>query len=214
MIAIAGPGARRPLHPLHAILLAFPFPLFLGALLSDLAYWATFQVQWINFSSWLIAGGLFVGGFALLWALIDLFRSGTAAGGRSSISSCCSPCGCSASSTPSSTRRMPGRPCRRASICRRSWRSWRSLQPGSVIPGSVRERWNDAFVPSDRRPGDCPVRLRRRARAAAIWPQPGSARTAARPVARHGDRDAGKLGRRSPDGAAGLHDRRRSPPIS
>ena len=38
MIAIAGPGARRPLHPLHAILLAFPFPLFLGALLSDFAY--------------------------------------------------------------------------------------------------------------------------------------------------------------------------------
>jgi hypothetical protein len=27
----------RPLHPLHAILLAFPLPLFLGALLSDYA---------------------------------------------------------------------------------------------------------------------------------------------------------------------------------
>lgn len=68
----------RPLHPLHAILLAFPFPLFLGALLSDLAYGATFEVQWANFSSWLIAGGLFVGGFAVLGALINLFHSGTA----------------------------------------------------------------------------------------------------------------------------------------
>jgi uncharacterized membrane protein len=65
----------KPLYPLHAILLAFPFPLFLGALTSDFAYWSSFQVQWANFSSWLIAGGLFVGGFALPWSLIDLFRS-------------------------------------------------------------------------------------------------------------------------------------------
>jgi len=78
VVAISVPSHVRPLHPLHAILLAFPFPLFLGALLSDLAYGATFEVQWINFSSWLIAGGLFVGGFAVLWALINLFRSGTA----------------------------------------------------------------------------------------------------------------------------------------
>jgi uncharacterized membrane protein len=78
VVAISTPGPRRPLHPLHAILLAFPFPLFLGALLSDLAYGASFQVQWANFSSWLIAGGLLVGAFALLWALILLFRSGTA----------------------------------------------------------------------------------------------------------------------------------------
>lgn len=78
MVAISVPSHVRPLHPLQAILLAFPFPLFLGALLSDLAYVATFEVQWANFSSWLIAGGLFVGGFAVLGALINLFRSGTA----------------------------------------------------------------------------------------------------------------------------------------
>jgi uncharacterized membrane protein len=66
------------LHPLHAILLAFPLPLFLGALLSDLAYQASFNVQWANFSSWLIAGGLFFGGFALLWALVALFVGETA----------------------------------------------------------------------------------------------------------------------------------------
>ncbi|MBU8539228.1 hypothetical protein J3S20_15370 [Roseomonas tokyonensis] len=76
----ANPHLRpfQPIHPLHAILLAFPFPLFLGALLSDLAYRATFQVQWANFASWLIAGGLLVGGFALLWALIDLAVGGRA----------------------------------------------------------------------------------------------------------------------------------------
>ena len=37
-------SVSAPLHPLHAILLAFSFPLFLGALISDLAYWGTFQI--------------------------------------------------------------------------------------------------------------------------------------------------------------------------
>ena len=71
MVVISNPGALRPLHPLHAILLAFPLPLFVGALLSDLAYRSSFHVQWANFSSWLIAGGLFVGAFAVLGAHHD-----------------------------------------------------------------------------------------------------------------------------------------------
>ena len=33
-------------------------------------------MQWKNFASWLIIGGLIFGGFALLWALVDLFRAG------------------------------------------------------------------------------------------------------------------------------------------
>jgi uncharacterized membrane protein len=66
-------------------LLAFPFPLFLGALLSDLAYWASFQIQWANFSSWLIAGGLVGGGLALLWALVDLFLVGRAGRRRAGV---------------------------------------------------------------------------------------------------------------------------------
>ena len=78
MAAVFAPASLRPLHPLHAILLAFPFPLFLAALVSDIAYWRTFQVQWANFSSWAIAGGLLGGGFALVWALVDLFRFRTA----------------------------------------------------------------------------------------------------------------------------------------
>jgi uncharacterized membrane protein len=72
----------RPIHPLHAIFLAFPLPLFLSALLSDLAYWSSYHVQWINFAAWLIAGGLLVGAFALLWALVELLRRPTARAGR------------------------------------------------------------------------------------------------------------------------------------
>lgn len=85
MSATFAPAFRRPLHPLHAILVASPLPLFLGALLSDLAYWTSFQIQWANFSSWLIAGGLLFGGFALLWALVDLARSGRGRRGRAAI---------------------------------------------------------------------------------------------------------------------------------
>jgi uncharacterized membrane protein len=82
VVALSSPGALRPLHPLHAILLAFPPPLFLGALLSDLAYRSTFHIQWANFSSWLIAGGLLGSGFVLLWALVNLFRRRTDRKGR------------------------------------------------------------------------------------------------------------------------------------
>lgn len=45
----------------------------------------SFQIQWANFSSWLIAGGLLFGGFALLWALVDLARSGRGRRGRAAI---------------------------------------------------------------------------------------------------------------------------------
>ena len=63
------------IHPVHAALLAATFPLFLGGLLSDLAYSSSYEIQWSNFAAWLIAGAMLVTGFALLWALIDLVRS-------------------------------------------------------------------------------------------------------------------------------------------
>lgn len=57
------------------MLLASSLPLFVGALLSDWAYSSTWEIQWSNFASWLIAGALVFVGFALLWAVIDFFRS-------------------------------------------------------------------------------------------------------------------------------------------
>ncbi len=74
-----------PLHPIHAILLGFPFPLFLGALLSDLAYSSSYEIQWTNFASWLIAGALLVGAFLLLWAFVDLLRARGGARGRPTL---------------------------------------------------------------------------------------------------------------------------------
>lgn len=66
--------------PLHATLLAGTVPLFLGALLSDIAYTQTFQIQWANFASWLIAGALVFCGLALLCALVNLLRAERKAG--------------------------------------------------------------------------------------------------------------------------------------
>ena len=71
---------RSPPGPLHAILLAGTVPLFLGALLSDITYFQTYQIQWSNFASWLIAGGLVFCGLAVLFALVNLIRADRKAG--------------------------------------------------------------------------------------------------------------------------------------
>ena len=65
----------RTFPPLHAVLLGGATTLFLGALLSDIAYARTFEIQWNNFASWLIAGGLVVAGAALVCAVIGLLPS-------------------------------------------------------------------------------------------------------------------------------------------
>jgi uncharacterized membrane protein len=56
-------------------LLAGTVPLFLGATLSDIAYYKTYEVQWSNFAAWLIAGGLVFCGLALLFAVVNLIRA-------------------------------------------------------------------------------------------------------------------------------------------
>jgi len=71
---------RSTPSPLHATLLAGTVPLFLGALLSDIAYFQTYQIQWSNFAAWLIAGGLVFCGFAGLFALVNLIRAQRKAG--------------------------------------------------------------------------------------------------------------------------------------
>lgn len=66
----------RAIHPLHAVLLASTLPLFLGALVCDIAYSRSYEIQWSNFASWLIAGAMVFTGLSLIWAFIDLFHDG------------------------------------------------------------------------------------------------------------------------------------------
>lgn len=73
------------MHPVHVFFLAATVPPFLGAVLNDCAYISTYHVQWINFSSWLIAGGLVFGVAALACSLIDL-RHADRRGGRFALS--------------------------------------------------------------------------------------------------------------------------------
>jgi uncharacterized membrane protein len=85
MAAIGDRVERIPPHPLHAILLAFPVALFVGALVSDYAYWSSYQTQWANFAAWLNAGGLLVGALVLLWAVVAFLRVGRARRGRPTL---------------------------------------------------------------------------------------------------------------------------------
>lgn len=71
---------RRPLHPVHAILLAFPVALFVSAVLTDAAFLETAEMQWSNFSAWLIAGGLVAGALVFVWAIVATVRATGRAG--------------------------------------------------------------------------------------------------------------------------------------
>lgn len=52
----------------------FPIVCFTGALLTDIAYANTAQVQWVNFSAWLLAFGFATGLLSALFGLIDMLR--------------------------------------------------------------------------------------------------------------------------------------------
>lgn len=67
--------SRHVPNPIHATLLAGTVPLFLGGLLSDIAYFQTYEIQWTNFASWLIAGGLVFCGLAIVFALVNLLKA-------------------------------------------------------------------------------------------------------------------------------------------
>lgn len=62
----------RPLSPLHLLLAGSAFPLFLGALLADIAYARSYEIQWTNFASWLLVGAMVFAVIALVWALVSL----------------------------------------------------------------------------------------------------------------------------------------------
>jgi uncharacterized membrane protein len=47
---------------------------FIGAFLTDIAYWRTMQMMWTNFSAWLLLAGAVLGAVGLLAGIIDASR--------------------------------------------------------------------------------------------------------------------------------------------
>lgn len=57
--------------PIHAMLVPFPIVCFAGAMLTDIVYSQTAEIQWSNFSAWFLAFGVFFGALAAVFGLID-----------------------------------------------------------------------------------------------------------------------------------------------
>lgn len=71
-MASAYPSRRAAnAHPVHGMLAAYPLAFFTAALVSDIAYAQTAQMQWANFSIWLIAGGILMGILAAVAGIVD-----------------------------------------------------------------------------------------------------------------------------------------------
>lgn len=64
--------ARIGGHPLLRLLVSFPIAYFTGALATDIVYTLTADMMWSDFSAWLLAAGVLMGGLAALVGLIDL----------------------------------------------------------------------------------------------------------------------------------------------
>jgi uncharacterized membrane protein len=63
--------AAIPRHPLHATLVPFPIVCFTLTLLTDIAYWQTSNVMWMQFSQWLLLTGLVFGVVATIAGVVD-----------------------------------------------------------------------------------------------------------------------------------------------
>lgn len=53
------------------MLVPVPITCFVGTLITDIAYWRTADMQWANFSSWLLTAGLVVSIFVVIAGLTD-----------------------------------------------------------------------------------------------------------------------------------------------
>jgi uncharacterized membrane protein len=62
-------------HPIHPMLVPVPIACFIGALLTDIAYWATAEIMWADFSAWLLVVGVIIGVLAAIAGLIDFLSN-------------------------------------------------------------------------------------------------------------------------------------------
>ncbi|MDF0494872.1 MULTISPECIES: DUF2231 domain-containing protein [Bradyrhizobium] len=58
-------------HPIHPMLVPIPITCFVGALLTDIAYVASAEIMWADFSAWLLLAGIIFGVLAAIVGLID-----------------------------------------------------------------------------------------------------------------------------------------------
>ena len=63
--------ARIGGHPVHPMLVPIAITCFIGTLITDLAYWRTGDLQWANFSDWLLTMGLIGMVLAAIAGIID-----------------------------------------------------------------------------------------------------------------------------------------------
>ncbi|MGI4875970.1 MAG: DUF2231 domain-containing protein [Janthinobacterium lividum] len=68
------PTARR-LFPLFRLVFGFAAACFVGALATDIVYADGAEMQWSNFSMWLITAGLVVAAIAAVVGIVELFTS-------------------------------------------------------------------------------------------------------------------------------------------
>lgn len=60
------------IHPFHAAMLGALWPLFMGALLTDYAYWSSHEIQWANFAAWLLVGAMVATTLTLICGIVGL----------------------------------------------------------------------------------------------------------------------------------------------
>ncbi len=58
-------------HPIHPMLVPIPMTCFVGALVTDIAYVASAEIMWVNFSAWLLLAGVVFGVLAAIAGLTD-----------------------------------------------------------------------------------------------------------------------------------------------
>src|SRR3546814_2623945 len=66
-------STRGAIGPFHAVFLAATTSLFLGALLCDIAYSKSYEIQWSNFASWLLVGAMVLASNSLMCGIIEFF---------------------------------------------------------------------------------------------------------------------------------------------
>jgi uncharacterized membrane protein len=68
-------GVARVVGPIYLLLFPIPVVLFIGALVTDIAYAKSASIMWLNFSEWLIAAGLLFGALAAIALIVEFFAS-------------------------------------------------------------------------------------------------------------------------------------------